>query len=100
MQRAKANAEAIVPVCVAVAPFCVVVAAAVVEAVVEEATLATPGEPPLPQPAASSEHAASAKTEARISGGRHRTIFGSFQSRARKAHHRNLNESPLCLRSR
>jgi hypothetical protein len=100
MQRAKANAEAIVPVCVVVAPFCVVVAAAVVEAAVEEATLATPGEPPLPQPAASSGHAATATIETRMSGGRHRTIFGSFQSGARKAHHRNLSGSPLCLRSR
>ena len=90
MQRAKANAEAIVPVCVVVVPSCAVVAA-----LVEEATLATPGEPPPPQPAASSESAATATTEARMSGGRHRTMFGSFQSRARKAHHRNLNGSPL-----
>jgi hypothetical protein len=95
MQRAKASAEAIVPVWVVVAPFC----AAVVAALVEAATLATTGEPPPPQPAASSEHAAIATTEARLSGGRHRTMFGSFQSRARKAHHGNLSGSPLCLRS-
>ena len=52
--------------------------------VVEEATLATPGEPPPPQPAASSENAATATTEVRMSGRRQRTMFGSFQSRARK----------------
>jgi hypothetical protein len=77
----------------ATAPFCVVVAA-----VVAEATLATPDEPPPPQPAASSENAATATTEARMSERRQLTMFGSFQSRARKAHHRNLNVSALRLR--
>ena len=73
MQRAKANAEASVP-------FCVVVVAPVVAAVVEEATLATPAEPPPPQPAASSANAATRTTEARMSGLRQRTMFGSLRS--------------------
>jgi hypothetical protein len=79
----------------AAAPFCVVVAAAVVE----EATLATPREPPPPQPTASSEKPATARTEARMSRGRQRNMFGSLQSTAGKAHHRNLSGSPLRLRS-
>src|SRR5437868_1345243 len=78
MQRAKANAEATVPVCVVVAPACVVPAAVAVEDTVEEATFATPGEPPPPHPAASSEHAATATTETSMSGGRHRTISVPF----------------------
>src|SRR5262245_50616885 len=56
MQRAKASAEASVPRRVVVVPFC----GAVVAAVVEVATLATPGEPPPPQPAASTERATTA----------------------------------------
>jgi hypothetical protein len=75
-------------------PFCVVVVAAFVE----EATLATPGEPPPLQPAANSEDAATATTEVRMSGRRQHMIFGSFQSRARKAHHRDLNVSAPRLR--
>jgi hypothetical protein len=78
----------------AAAPFCVVVVAAVVE----EATLATLGEPPPPQPAASSAHAATATRELRMSGRRQHMLFGSFHSRARKVHHRNLNVSALRLR--
>jgi hypothetical protein len=64
----------------ATSPFCLVDVAAVVE----EATLATLGEPPA-QPAASSEDAATATTEARMSGRRQHMIFGSFQSRARES---------------
>jgi hypothetical protein len=66
--------------------------------VVEEATFATPGELPPPQPAASSEHAAAATSDAMMSGGRERSMFGSFQSTASKAHHRNLNVLALRLR--
>jgi hypothetical protein len=76
-------------------PFCVVV---VVTAVVEEATLATPGEPPPLQPAASSEDAATTMTEARMSRRGQHMILRSFQSRAPKAHHRNLNVSAPRLR--
>ena len=76
------------------APFCAVD----VPAVVEEATLATPAEPAPPQPAASSENAATATTEATMSGWWQRTMFGSFQSRTREAHHCNLNVSALRLR--
>jgi hypothetical protein len=65
MHRAKANAEATVPICV-VELFRVVGAA-----VVEETTLATPDEPP-PQPAASSDNAATTTTEARMSERRQR----------------------------
>jgi hypothetical protein len=80
MQRAKANAEASVPVFAVVVPFWVVVAAAVV------ATLATAGEPATPpQPVASSEHAASARTAARMTGGRHRMVFGSLLSIAKRS---------------
>jgi hypothetical protein len=86
MQREKATAAA--------ASFCVVVVAAVME----EATLATLGEPPPPQPAASSENATTATTDVRMTGRRQRTMFGSLQSRAEKAHHRNLNVSALRLR--
>jgi hypothetical protein len=75
-------------------PFCGVV---VVVTVVEEATLATPAEPPPPQPAARSENAATARTEARMSG-RRRCMMRSFQSRSKKAHQSNLNGSPLRLR--
>jgi hypothetical protein len=86
MQREKASSPF---------PLCVVVVAAAVE----EATLATPpGEPPLPQPAANSDNAATAMTEVRMSGRRQRTMFGSLQSRARKAHHCNLNVSAPRLR--
>jgi hypothetical protein len=53
--------------------------------VVEEATFATPGELPPPHPAASSDNAATATTEARMSGLRQRTMFGSFRSRARES---------------
>ncbi len=53
MQREKATALG-----------CVVVG----EAAVEEATLATPGEPPLPQPAVRSETAATDMTEIMMTG--------------------------------
>jgi hypothetical protein len=73
MQRAKANAEATVP-------FCVVVVAPVVAVVVEEATLATPEAPPPPQPAVSRATAATRTPDARMSGLRRRTMFGSLRS--------------------
>src|SRR5579864_3486179 len=58
-----------------VAAFCVVVVAAVVEA----ATLATPGEPlPPPQPAASNENEATVTTDATMSGRLLRIIFVPF----------------------
>src|SRR5215831_473516 len=60
MQREKATATA--------ASFCVVVVAAVGE----ETTFATPGEPPLPQPAASSANATTATTELTMMGHRRR----------------------------
>jgi len=66
MQREKATATA--------ASFCVVG----VVAVVEEARFATPGEPPLPQPAASSENATTATTELRMMGHRRRMMCGPF----------------------
>jgi hypothetical protein len=70
MQRAKA-----------IAPFCVVVVATVVD----EATLATPGEPrPPPQPAASSENALTATTALAIGKRRPRMMFGSLQVEQRK----------------
>jgi hypothetical protein len=50
--------------------------------VVEEATFATPGELPPPQPAASTAKAAAAMTEARMIG-RRCTLFVSFQLGAR-----------------
>jgi hypothetical protein len=56
--------------------------------VVEEATLATLAEPPPPQPAARSAKAATAKTEARISGREQRISFGSFQSRGEESRSR------------
>ena len=71
MQREKANAEASVPCWV-------VVVAEVREAVVEEVTLATPGDPPPPQPAASSADAATRTVEAMMSGLRQRTMFDPF----------------------
>jgi hypothetical protein len=76
-------------------PFCVGV---VVATVAVEATFATRGEPPLPQPAASSEDAETATTDPTISGRRQRTISSSFHSTASKAHHRNLNVRALKLR--
>ena len=61
-------------------PLCVVVD--VVAVVPEEATLATPGEPPPPpQPAASSANAPTANAEVRMMGLRQR--IGSAPSRAR-----------------
>jgi hypothetical protein len=45
----------------------------VVVAVADVATLATPGEPPLPQPVASSDKAAMATTEMGMNGCRQRT---------------------------
>jgi hypothetical protein len=87
MQREKAI--------MAAAPFWLLVVAAVAE----EPTRATPGEPPLPQPAVRSEDAATAARDVRMSGRRQRMMFGSFQSRAREAHHRNLNVSAPKLRS-
>jgi len=47
---------------------------------VEEVTLATLGEPPPSQPAASKANAATATTEVRMSGRRQRIMFGSLQS--------------------
>src|SRR6476660_1222631 len=63
-------------------PFCVGV---VVAAVVDVATFATRGEAPPPHPAASSENAATTRTELRRSGRRQRIMFSSFQSRAENA---------------
>jgi hypothetical protein len=94
MQRAKASAVASLPFCVVGVPVCVVVVAVLVE----EATFATPGELPPPQPDVSREDAATATTEARVSGLRQRMRFASFHARARKAHHWNLNASALRMR--
>ena len=71
MQREKANAEASVPCWV-------VVVADVWEAVAEEATLATLGDPPPPHPAASSANAAARTMEAMMSGLWQRTMFDPF----------------------
>jgi len=93
MQRAKASAEASVPFSAGVVPFCVFVMAAVVE----EAMRATPGEAPPPQPAASSENAATAMTEATMSGERQGSIrFLSLDWK--EAHQANLNVSPPRLK--
>jgi hypothetical protein len=75
-------------------PFCVVVTA-----VVDDAILATPGEPPPPHAAASSEIGATTTTQARMSGRRQLSMFGSVRSSTGKAHHGNMNGSALTLRS-
>src|SRR5579872_4317020 len=68
-------------------------------AVVVVRRLPTParGEPAPPQPAASSETAATATTDMKMSGPWLRTPFASFQSRAKEVHHHELNEADLGL---
>src|SRR5262249_10110690 len=86
MQREKATSCGVA--------FCVVVVAARRE----EGRLATLQEPPLAQPAASSENEATATIEVRISARRQPMRSVPFSREQAKAHHRNLNVLALRLR--